>query len=77
MEKNNNPLYNEAIIISSGNYYKKGDWQNIPEIQHSNSAIKGFFGEYRFLSNFGEALIQLDKLSQFGACLSGRKMVNW
>ena len=32
----------------------------MPEIVHSDKEIKGFFGEYRWLSNLGKARIMLD-----------------
>lgn len=55
-----NPLYNEISPMQNGEIYKPGDWKNIPEITHNDDNIKGFFGEYRFLSNFGKAYVELD-----------------
>ena len=60
MEMNGKPLYNEVPVRPGGELYKRGDWQNIPEIQHDNANIKGFFGDYAFLSNFGDATVELD-----------------
>ncbi len=58
-----NPLYNEITPFSSGEPYQKDDWRKIPEIVHSDTEIKGFFGEFRFLSNFGKATVNLDGLT--------------
>lgn len=44
-----NPLFDE-VGISDGIPYKKGDWKEIAVV--SDSKILGFFGEYRYLSNF-------------------------
>jgi len=41
-------MYNEVPIV--GNEYKTGDWEKIAV--HDDKCIKGFFGEYRYLSNF-------------------------
>lgn len=60
MEKRGNPLYNEVSIFPNGEPYRKDDWKKIPEVVHSDTEIKGFFGEYRFLSNFGKADVDLD-----------------
>jgi len=49
-------LYNE--IGPNGAPYKKGEWKDFA-IQN-DFEIKGFFGEYRFLSNFGPAKVFLD-----------------
>ena len=49
-------LYNE--IGPNGTEYKKGEWETF--VEHSDTAIKGFFGPYRFLSNFGAASVFLD-----------------
>jgi predicted NAD-dependent protein-ADP-ribosyltransferase YbiA (DUF1768 family) len=40
--------------------YKKGDWKTFAI--HNESEIKGFFGEYRFLSNFWPAKVVLDNV---------------
>lgn len=37
-----------------------GSWRDLPEVVHDGTQIKGFFGEYRWLSNFGRAYVQLD-----------------
>ena len=52
-------LYDE-IPFDADRPYKVGGWRNLPEIIHDESNIKGFFGNYRWLSNFGEATVQLD-----------------
>lgn len=41
-------MYNEALL--NGKPYKKGDWKTIAV--HNDKEIKGFFGDFRFLSNF-------------------------
>ncbi len=53
-EKRVSPLYSDV----SG--YTPGGWRAMPEIVHSDTEIKGFFGDYRWLSNFGRAVIHLD-----------------
>ena len=60
MEINKKLLYNEVSPKLDNKPYKPGDWQKIPEIIHSDQEIKGFFGDFRFLSNFSEAIIYLD-----------------
>ena len=42
----------------NGTSYKKGEWKNFAI--HNELEVKGFFGEYRFLSNFWPAIIKLD-----------------
>lgn len=49
-------LYTE--IGPKGAEYKKGDWKDFA-IQNEKE-IKGFFGDYRFLSNFWPAKVFLD-----------------
>ena len=41
-------MYNETPVI--GSYYKFGDWKLYAI--HDDKNIKGFFGDYRWLSNF-------------------------
>lgn len=53
-------LYSEVTPFSDGRSYRIGDWRDVPEITHNNHEIKGFFGDYRWLSNFGKAVIRLD-----------------
>ncbi len=52
-----NILYNERGL-EPGTVYEKGQWKKIAS--HNEKEIKGFFGEYRFLSNFGLAKVFLD-----------------
>lgn len=52
-------LFDEASF-GTGRPYEKDGWRNIPEIVHDDFNIKGFFGDYRWLSNFGPANVQLD-----------------
>lgn len=52
-------LYNE--IGPLGTPYKKGDWKHFAI--HTDTEIKGFFGEYQFLSNFWPCLVTLDGVS--------------
>lgn len=49
-------LYTE--IGPTGSEYKKGDWKDF--VTHNDLEIKGFFGEYRFLSNFWPAKVFLN-----------------
>jgi len=41
-------MYNEVPVV--GKYYKFGDWKEYTV--HDDQNIKGFFGDYRWLSNF-------------------------
>jgi ribA/ribD-fused uncharacterized protein len=50
-------LYSE---IGPNGPYKKGDWKVF--VIHTENEIKGFFGDYRFLSNFWPAHIVLDNV---------------
>lgn len=42
-------IYDEQGL-KPGTRYEKGQWKEITT--HNDKEIKGFFGEYRFLSNF-------------------------
>lgn len=44
--------------LKPGTPYEKGQWEKIAT--HNKKEIKGFFGEYRFLSNFWLAKVFLD-----------------
>lgn len=44
--------------LKPGTAFEKGQWHEIAT--HSDTEIKGFFGEYRFLSNFWPAKVFLD-----------------
>lgn len=44
--------------LTPGTQYVKGQWEKIAT--HNENEIKGFFGPYRFLSNFGKATVFLD-----------------
>lgn len=44
--------------LSPGEAYVKGQWKKIAT--HSDTEIKGFFGDYRFLSNFWPTKVFLD-----------------
>lgn len=44
--------------VKPGTEYEKGQWNEIAS--HNEQEIKGFFGEYRFLSNFWPAKVFLD-----------------
>lgn len=44
--------------LRPGTAYEKGQWEKIAT--HSATEIKGFFGEYKFLSNFWPAKVFLD-----------------
>lgn len=52
-------LYDE-VAFDTDRSYEKGGWRNLSEIVHDEHTIKGFFGDYRWLSNFGQAQVQLD-----------------
>jgi hypothetical protein len=45
-------------IGPNGTQYKKGEWEQF--VIHSDMEVKGFFGSYRFLSNFWPAKVFLD-----------------
>jgi ribA/ribD-fused uncharacterized protein len=49
-------LYTETGPL--GTPYKKGDWKEFAI--HTEECVKGFFGEYQFLSNFWPAKVMLD-----------------
>jgi len=51
-------LYNEQGLVP-GTPYEKGQWKRI--ISHNEHEIKGFFGEYKFLSNFEPAKVSLEE----------------
>ena len=53
------PLYDE-VPFGPDKPYEIGRWREIPEVVHDEHEIKGFFGPYRWLSNFGKAVVQLD-----------------
>lgn len=44
--------------LTPGTPFEKDQWKKIAT--HTNKEIKGFFGEYRFLSNFWPAVVFLD-----------------
>lgn len=52
-------LYNE--IGPLGTPYKKGDWKFFAI--HTDTEVKGFFGDYQFLSNFWPCHVTLDGVS--------------
>lgn len=62
MSDHEKKLYDE-IPFDANRPYEQGGWRNLPEIVHDEFAIKGFFGEYRWLSNFGEASVRLDTVT--------------
>ena len=49
-----NPLYSEVPG------WKPGGWREMPQIIQNEKMIKGFFGDYRWLSSFGRAHLELD-----------------
>lgn len=55
-------LYDE-IPFDANRPYEKGGWRDLPEIVHDEFNVKGFFGDYRWLSNFGEAKVQLNEIT--------------
>lgn len=50
-------MYNEQGL-KPGTAYEKGQWKKI--VSHNENEVKGFFGEYRPLSNFWPAKVFLD-----------------
>jgi ribA/ribD-fused uncharacterized protein len=54
----NNPLFDECEL--DGKPYVKGDWKKIAI--HDEHNIKGFFGTYRWMSNFHNCLVCHDAL---------------
>lgn len=52
-------LFNEVPLVGK-TVYKFGDWKQYAI--HDENNIKGFFGEYRFLSNFYPATVYFDGL---------------
>ena len=52
-----NPLFNEVGIEKDGKptVYNLGDWKKIAV--HTDTEIRGFFGDYRWLSNFHESIV--------------------
>ncbi|MDO4781099.1 MAG: NADAR family protein [Candidatus Saccharibacteria bacterium] len=54
MPASDNPLYSEVSD------WKPGGWRERPEIIQNETMIKGFFGDYRWLSSFGQAHLELD-----------------
>jgi ribA/ribD-fused uncharacterized protein len=55
----NDIMFNK-IGVKPGTPYKFGDWKQYAT--HSDTEIKGFFGEYRWLSNFHEAPVEYEGL---------------
>lgn len=53
-----NPIMYDERGLKPETAYEKGQWREI--ISHNQDEIKGFFGEYRFLSNFWPAKVFLD-----------------
>lgn len=56
------PLFDE-VPFDANRPYERGGWRQLPEIVHDEHTIKGFFGDYRWLSNFGSAIVQLDGIT--------------
>jgi hypothetical protein len=51
-------LFNEVPVV--GEFYKFGDWKLYAV--HDENNIKGFFGDYRWLSNFHECQVYFEGL---------------
>ncbi len=51
-------MYNEIPV--AGRKYTPGDWKTIAV--HDDKQIKGFFGDYRYLSNFYDAAVYYEGL---------------
>lgn len=52
-------LYNE-VPVPGKKVYKFGDWKEYAV--HDENNVKGFFGPYRFLSNFGDGALWFEGL---------------
>jgi ribA/ribD-fused uncharacterized protein len=50
-------LFNETGLVP-GQDFKVGQWKDISS--HTDTEIRGFFGDFRFLSNFWPARVYLD-----------------
>ena len=53
-------LYDEIGMVT-GSSYVKGQWRLIAS--HTETEIRGFFGDYQFLSNFQPATVLLDGIA--------------
>lgn len=53
-----NPMFDEVGIDGKTGTYKFGDWKKYAV--HTTDEIKGFFGPYRWLSNFHLCLVSFD-----------------
>lgn len=53
-------LFDEVSPFRDGRHYELGGWRELPQIFADEEQISGFFGEYRWLSNFGSAVVALD-----------------
>jgi hypothetical protein len=51
-------MFNEIGVDGKMGTYKFGDWRSYAK--HTDTEIKGFFGEYRWLSNFWTAPVYFD-----------------
>lgn len=65
-------LYNETG--PNGQPYEKGAWKKI--VTHDENNIKGFFGEYRFLSNAISSVVFLDGV-QYPSVENAYKAWRW
>lgn len=74
-EKTSKQLYSE-VTLPGGELYKPGGWRDMPEIVQSADVIKGFFGEYRWLSNFGKAVVSLDGI-EYGTVELAYQAAKW
>ncbi len=63
MTQEQKQLYTEISPFEDMRQYMKGDWTKVSEIIHDEMQIKGFFGNYSFLSNFGNAPVVLDGMT--------------
>ena len=55
---NDNPMFDEVGVDGTPGTYKYGDWKKCAV--HNDKEIRGFFGPYRFLSNFQLCLVSFD-----------------
>lgn len=63
MEQERKLLFDEVSPFKDGRYYELGGWRELSEIFSDEHQIRGFFGDYRPLSNFKKARVLLDGIA--------------
>lgn len=69
-------LYHEASPYKNNEAYRAGGWRELQQITHDDENIHGFFGEYRWLSNFGNAIVFLDGI-EYGSVERAYQAAKW